>query len=115
MKRKLFLLLFFFLSCAGIAMAQQAADTTQPVDIIFSKNLYWKRVNETTELQILSGDVRLRQGNTVFYCDSCVMNNSGKTFEAFGNVRIVDNDTGRVSSNYLRYLIDTRMAYLTGN
>ena len=115
MKQKHFLFFLLFFSITGFAHAQQASDTSQPVEIIRSNNLYWKKINETTELQILSGDVRLRQGTSTFYCDSCVLNNTGKTFEAFGNVRIIDNDTARASSNYLRYLIDTKMAHLTGN
>ncbi len=56
----------------------------------------------------------MRQGKADF-CDSCVLNNEGKIFEAFGNVRIVDSDTARTRSDFLRYMIDTKMAYLTGN
>lgn len=115
MKQKLLFFFLFLLAISSLAFAQTPADTTQPVDIIFSKNLYWKKVNETTELQILSGNVQLKQGPTVFFCDSCVLNNTGRFFEAFGHVRIIDNDTSRASANHLRYQIDTKIAYLNGD
>jgi len=68
-----------------------------------------------TDLQILAGTVKLKQGNTIFYCDSCVVNTKTRVFEAFGRVHINDSDTAHVYANYLRYLIDPRYAYLKGN
>ncbi|HVG12950.1 MAG TPA: OstA-like protein, partial [Flavisolibacter sp.] len=68
-----------------------------------------------TELNILAGTVKLRQGATLFYCDSCVVNTKTRVFEAFGNVHINDSDTAHIYSNYLRYLIDPRYAYFTQN
>lgn len=110
------LLLFVLLmGAASILHAQQpAADTTQPVSIIHAKNLFWKKIDAVTELQILSGEVRLRQGNTIFDCDSCLINSNGHIFEAFGHVHINDNDTTNIYSDYLRYLTNTKMAYLRG-
>ncbi|HVG42752.1 MAG TPA: OstA-like protein, partial [Chitinophagaceae bacterium] len=64
---------------------------------------------------MLVGNVRLRQGTPLFYCDSCVINNQTKVFEACGNVHINDSDTAHVYSKYLRYLSATRLAYLKGN
>jgi lipopolysaccharide export system protein LptA len=64
---------------------------------------------------MLAGGVRLKQGKTFFNCDSCVINNSAKTFEAFGNVHINDSDTTNVWADYLRYFSDTKLAYLSGN
>lgn len=113
MRLKHLLLPLFLLAITFASHAQ--ADTTEPVHIINAKNLYWKKISETTELQILSGNVHMRQGKADFFCDSCVLNNEGKIFEAFGNVRIVDSDTARTRSDFLRYMIDTKMAYLTGN
>jgi lipopolysaccharide export system protein LptA len=94
--------------------AQSPADTTERVEILDANKLLFKKVNDNTELRILSGKVRLKQGNTIFTCDSCVMNESANIFEAFGNVHINDNDTAHVYSNYLRYLTDKKLAYLTG-
>jgi len=114
MKRTLtiFFLSFFFLIHAH---AQKPADTVQIVEIITAKRLYLQNPNATTNIQILAGGVQLRQGRTLFYCDSCIINSSSKLFEAFGNVHINDSDTTNIWSNYLRYLSNTKMAYLSGN
>ena len=60
---------------------------------------------------ILAGNVKLKQGTALFYCDSCVINNNTKTFEAWGNVHINDSDTANIYSSHLRYLIDKKLAY----
>jgi lipopolysaccharide export system protein LptA len=110
--------LFFLISCLLLAAVPAFAqrDTTKTVEVLpGTKHLYLKKPNPQTELQILSGDVRLRQGTTLFYCDSCVINNSANLFEAFGHVHINDSDTADAWSDHLRYLIDKKMAYLDGN
>ena len=109
--KRIFFFLPFLLFTATCLRAQ--SDTTQPVIILKSDNLYWKKIDANTEVEILSGNVQLRQGNTLFYCDSCIVNNSAKLFEAFGHVEIHD-DTTHVYSDYLRYLTDKKMAYLNG-
>jgi len=92
-----------------------SADTTRVVEIIRSNKLQLKKPNDTTDLTILTGDVRLKQGNSLFYCDSCVINNTRKTLEAFGKVHINDSDTTDIYSDYLRYLSETKKAYFNGN
>jgi lipopolysaccharide export system protein LptA len=112
MKRNCTILLLCFFSFVIRAQAQVAANDTTRVDILSAKTMYLKpEINQ----QILAGGVRLRQGKTLFYCDSCVINSSAKMFEAFGNVHIIDNDTTNVWADYLRYLSDTKLAYLNGN
>src|SRR5215212_6208327 len=116
MERKPLLLLLIFIFTTCILHAQNTGtDSTNPVSILNSNNLYFKKINETTELKILSGKVRLQQGKTLFDCDSCVINETAHLFEAFGNIHINDNDTTNIYSNYLRYFTNTKMAYLSGN
>jgi lipopolysaccharide export system protein LptA len=92
------------------------ADTSQRIDILnYTKQITFKTIDDTTKLTIIVGTVKMRQGTALFYCDSCVMNNNKKTFEAWGNVRIVDADTATITSNHLRYLTDKRIAYFDGN
>ncbi|MGB3005617.1 MAG: OstA-like protein, partial [Chitinophagaceae bacterium] len=90
-------------------------DSLVNVDILASKRLTILKLNDSTTLQILAGAVKLKQGTTLFTCDSCVMNSNKKTFEAWGNVHINDADTANIYSSHLRYLIDKRLAYLDGN
>ncbi len=109
----LFLLITLF--CTSKSWGQPGADTTKRVQILEAKRLQFLKTNDSTELQILVGNVRLKQENTLFYCDSCVINNSIHLFEAFGHVHINDADTTNAYSDYLRYLTDKRVAYLQKN
>lgn len=114
------LLIFFSIRVQGIAgtawgFEKVAFDTTQPVEILPGvRKLQLRKVDANTEIQILAGNVRLKQGNTIFSSDSCVINNAAKVFEAFGNVHI-NEDTTNVYADYLRYHTDTKLAYLKNN
>ena len=88
-------------------------DTTK-IEIIGADRLTLLKVNDSTSLQILAGHVRLKQGKAFFFCDSCVLNNSGKIFEAWKDVQIKDGDSIQVNAKHLRYLIDKKLAYLDG-
>lgn len=100
---------------APITNTQSADDTLVTVEILQSRKLELLKINDSTRLQILAGNVRLKQGNTLFSCDSCVINSNTNTFEAWGNVHINDSDTSDVYANHLRYLTKRRVAYLDGN
>jgi len=92
------------------------ADTVRTVEILPGvRKLEYRKIDSVTEVQILAGNVRLKQGNSIFECDSCVITKSINLFEAFGNVHIIDSDTTHVYSNHLRYLTDRKIAYLDGN
>ena len=92
------------------------ADTVRTVEILPGvRKLEYRKVDSVTEIQILAGNVRLRQGTSIFECDSCVITKRLNLFEAFGNVHINDADTANVYSDHLRYLTDKRVAYLDGN
>ena len=113
------LIYFLIFSCALIATRtawSQPADTTKKVEILpGARELEFLKINDSTELQIIVGNVKLKQGKTLFYCDSCVINNSSHFLEAFGHVHINDADTANAYSDYLRYLTDKRIAYLQKN
>jgi len=91
-----------------------AGDSLVDVNILSSKRLTIQKLNDSTTLQILAGVVRLKQGTTLFDCDSCVINSYTKTFEAWGNVHINDADTANIYASHLRYLINKKLAYLDG-
>jgi lipopolysaccharide export system protein LptA len=112
------LFLFFVILLAGITQSpaqNNSKDTSNPVHIINAKSLVFKRINANTEVQVLTGNVQAQQGTTLFFCDSCIINGTAHQFEAFGHVHIKDNDTINVYSDYLKYLTNTKMAYLKGN
>ena len=117
-KKAAFFLLSFILLTSVLYAQESVADSTSKEPVIIlppTKNFYFKRIDPVTELKILSGTVKLRQGNAIFYCDSCVINSTTHTFEAFGNVHINDHDTTNIYSDYLRYLTNTKIAYFNGH
>lgn len=108
--------LFIFLLATILGAAQPVVlDSTNVIYILSptQRNSFVKRA-DGTELQILAGTVKVRQGSSLFTCDSMVINESASLLEAFGNVHINDSDTAHLYANYLRYLTDRRMAYLRG-
>lgn len=111
-------ILFFFLFSLHSLYTNaqpQGGNDTKPVEILNASRLDFKKLDVETEVQILVGNVRLRQGTAIFTCDSCVINKKQNLFEAFGRVHINDSDTAHVYANHLRYLTDKRYAYLDGN
>ena len=92
-----------------------ADDTLVTVNILEARTLEMRKVNDSTQLQILAGNVKLSQGSTLFNCDSCVINNNNNTFEAWGRVHINDSDTTNVYANHLLYYTKRKVAYLDGN
>ncbi len=99
-----------------ISSPPTTADTTKKVHILNNtKTLEFRTIDDSTRLTIVTGDVKLRQGTALFYCDSCVINSRTNIFEAWGKVHINDSDTAHVYANHLRYLGNTKYAYLDGN
>jgi len=106
------------------AWAQQPVTTTQPGPVADSlvnveilpgvRKLEFRKLDDSTQLTILAGTVKLKQGSSLFYCDSCVINNRTQTFEAWGSVHINDSDTSHVYASHMRYFIQKRIAYLDG-
>ncbi len=91
-------------------------DTTKKVHILSNtKTLTFQTIDDSTKLTIVSGDVKLRQGNALLYCDSCVINSRTNVLEAWGKVHIIDSDTAHITSNHLRYMGNSKLAYLDGN
>lgn len=119
--KSFFFFLFFVLLSGSFVHAQQsplpkAEDTTKTVHVLSNtRSLVLQTLDDSTKLTIVTGDVILRQGTALIYCDSCVLNGRTKVFEAWGKVHINDSDTAHIYANHLRYLSPQKMAYLDGN
>lgn len=101
---------------AQVTTATTPEDTTKKVHILNNtRTLIFQTLDDSTRLTIVSGDVKLRQGNALLLCDSCVINSRTNVLEAWGKVHIIDSDTAHITSNHLRYLGNTKLAYLDGN
>lgn len=101
---------------AFLANAQQAKDTagTMSINIEGAKRLVQDKTDTATIFRFY-GDVRLSQGTTVMTCDTAFLNQEANNMEAFGNVNIVQAGGTSVTSNYLRYTGNTKLAYLNGD
>lgn len=95
--------------------AKPAKDSSKLVELIRADELRQETPNDSTTLEILVGDAQLKQGNTYFRGDSIVKNQQKNIVEVFGNIRINDADSVHISSQYLIYYGNTRMAYLKKN
>lgn len=98
-----------------VITTRPGADTMKVVTLINADRLSYKHIDTTSDLQMLAGNVRLKQENTLFTCDSAVLNKKTRFLEAFGNVHIIDNDTVDIKSQYLQYYVDTKIAHLKNN
>jgi len=103
------------LSTAALAQAPKAdsADKIRINIINTQDGFYFK--TDSGEFRKFIGDVILTQGTDTLYCDSVIQNSTTKNFEAFSNVRIVQQGGTEGTSDYLRYTADKKLAYMQGN
>ncbi|MEP7108931.1 MAG: OstA-like protein [Ferruginibacter sp.] len=112
-------LLMLMLCCKFIVVAQNiippppAADTVRVIQIIQGKSLREKTIDSLTSIQTIAGDVILKEGLTLFYCDSASINKRTNILEAFGHIHINQNDSIHTYSQYLKYIGKERIAFLS--
>ena len=109
---------FVFLWWCNIVIAQQPAPddgSDRRINIVQANKLNFKKLNDSTDLQILAGNVVVKQQNNTFYCDSAVINQRINTLEAFGHVHINNADSVHTYADYLRYIGNDKRAFLKNN
>lgn len=102
----------------AIARAQAPPAPAKPANLVIVERAditTMQKTADSSNLVILEGNVKLRQGNSIFYCNRCIKNEKTRTFEAWGNVHIKDSDTTDVYADHLRYLEEKQVAFLDGN
>ncbi|MFM2360202.1 MAG: export transporter periplasmic protein LptC [Bacteroidota bacterium] len=92
--------------------AAPTVDTFRLIEIVRGNSLRLKQIDSFTSLQTIAGDVELREGLTIFQCDSATINKVTNVVEAFGNIHINQNDSIHTYSQYLKYVGADQMAYL---
>lgn len=126
MNKWAFIILFISLS-SSIAKGQNTA-TPKPKDTVIteappvvdgsklieflSAEVYNVKKMDSMDYLILVGHVKIRQGKTLLYGDSIILNTTLNTLENFGNVHINDADSVNIYANYLKYIGSTKKAYL---
>lgn len=69
--------------------------------------------NDTTEKQVVTGNVKFRQGSLWMFCDSAYYYPEINSLDAFGHIRMEQGDTLFVWADQLFYNGDARLAKLT--
>ncbi len=111
----LFLLLFAgsFTATAQLTLPKQpGTDTLRTIQIIQGQSLREKTIDSITSLKTIAGNVILKEGLTLFYCDSATINSLTNVLEGYGNVHINQNDSIHTYSQYLKYVGKDRIAFL---
>ena len=80
--------------------------------ILAADKQYLKKT-DSNQLVSYAGHVKVRQGKTLFYADSAIINPVANTLESFGNVHINDSDSVHIYAQYLRYMGIDKKALLT--
>ena len=115
----LFLLIipvFFSQKAKGQSPLQPPAisDTTRLIQILKGNSLREKNY-DTVAFQTIAGEVVLKEGMTLFYCDSAAINKNNNILEAFGRVHINQHDSIHTYAKYVKYIGKERIAYLKNN
>lgn len=113
---RIYLALIFF--CASLLSLN--AQTTTPVVAdsnatlieFLSAATYNVKKIDSTNFVILVGNVKIRQGKTLLFGDSIVLNTTSNILEGFGNIHINDADSVHTYAEYMKYLGNTKKAYL---
>lgn len=100
------------ISFAQDSLVTPKADTIREIQIIQGNSLREKTIDSVTRLQTIAGNVILKEGVTLFYCDSATINKETNILEAFGNIHINQNDSINTYSQYLKYIGKERIAFL---
>lgn len=94
--------------------AYSNAQKTRNVELLHADGMrYDKKIGENVRL--LVGHVKLKHEGAIMLCDSAVQNEDSKSFDAFGNVHIIQGDTLNIFSDVLFYDGKIKMARLRRN
>jgi lipopolysaccharide transport protein LptA len=111
-KISILIALYGFLACR---VWGQVSDPGGEIQIQNANRFLFRTINATTQLQVLSGNVKMKQGNMLLDADSVTYNEQTKQIEAFGNVHIQDGDSLNIYSDYLLYEGGKKMANFRNN
>ncbi|MBA2761287.1 MAG: hypothetical protein H0U39_04870, partial [Segetibacter sp.] len=79
---KILAVLFIVTALSSYAQVNSTDTSGKILDIIWADRLTSKKIDGVGEFLSVAGNVRMRQGTTLFYCDSAVLNQTANTFQA---------------------------------
>jgi lipopolysaccharide export system protein LptA len=107
---KKFKYLLVFITLVQVVSAQQKSRVE-----ILGADLFEGQVTQFGNSKKLIGNVKLKQENTLMYCDSAILYDDSNTVKAYSNVRINHNDSIHMEGDYLKYEGNSKKAYMEGN
>lgn len=124
--KKYFSICFVLLAITTYAQPGKPKEINKPKDTVKSKVItqenflyilaadkQYLQKTDSNQLVSYAGHVKVRQGKTLFYADSAIINPVANTLESFGNVHINDSDSVHIYAQYLRYMGIDKKALLT--
>jgi lipopolysaccharide export system protein LptA len=112
-------ILLLLLCCLQKTNAQDVlGGSNAPVDSssklieFLSAETYNVKKKDSMDFLILVGHVKIRQGKTLLFGDSLILNSTLNTLEGFGHIHINDADSVHTYAEYLKYIGNTKKAYL---
>jgi len=118
MKNIGYILLLLICTSQSAKAQYKFGGTNAPVDSnaklieFLSAETYNVKKKDSMDFLILVGHVQIKQGKTLLFGDSIIVNSTLNTVEGFGNVHINDADSVHTYADYLKYLGNTKKAFL---
>ncbi len=100
--------------CCILGLLPWGAFAQERVELIRANELEGAQINGRN-VRILKGDVALRQGNAIVYCETANQYYEQNEVEAFTNVRIVQGDSLSLTGDKLFYDGNKKIAQMRGN
>ncbi|MBL7780400.1 MAG: LPS export ABC transporter periplasmic protein LptC [Saprospiraceae bacterium] len=115
MKKYIFFSLFLLISsrlAAQVPVTPVVQDSSQKLKIETAMVVEYFVKGQRT-LQKLSGNVRMRQENTLVYCDTAILDQANAVLK--GNVSMEQADSVKIFADSALYNTDTKISHLFGN
>lgn len=105
----------FGLLCAGLILCTLSfSQKTKNVELLHADKMRGD-ADIGDDVRLLVGNVKLKHESAIMFCDSAVQDESSKSFDAFGNVHIIQGDTINIYSDVLYYDGESKLARLRKN
>ena len=112
----LFLIITCFLSNTyaqnNLGGSNAPIDSNSKLIEFLSAETYNVKKMDSMDYLILVGHVKIRQGKTLLFGDSLILNSTLNSLEGFGHIHINDADSVHTYADYLKYLGNTKKAFL---
>ena len=118
MKKFGYIILLIFCAYQKLDAQTNLGGTNAPIDSsaklieFLSAETYNVKKKDSQDFLILVGHVKIRQGKTLLFGDSLILNSTLNTLEGFGHIHINDADSVHTYADYLKYIGNTKKAFL---